>query len=365
MSRSRTPPSGDRRATVKTVAERAGVSVATVSRVLNGRLDSVTAGTRERVLEAARELSYVPNSVAVALRVGVTKTIGLIIPDISDSYFHQVARGVEDVAQEAGYAVVFCNTDRKVEKESLTLDLLRDKRADGIIFCGGGVDDEGHLQRRDWGTAKVVAIGPHVVDLPSIRVDDAAAIRAAVEHLAATGRRRILCIAGEPEWLVTQRRLAGYRAAVEELQLDDDPHLTMYAGFATEDGQRAVADAVRSKLSFDAVLAFDDDAALGALVALREASLRVPEDVSLVGCDDVPFARLATPSLTSIHWPLYDFGTTAARMVLDMLAAKPVPQVVEFPFELVVRASSSPEQPGNGRGAAAARAAGRPAKPRR
>jgi LacI family transcriptional regulator len=342
MTARRRSSTAERPVTVKTVAARAGVSVATVSRVLSGQTDVVTEATRIRVLEAAKALKYAPNPVAVALRKGVSNTIGLVIPDISDAYFHQVARGVEDVAQEAGYAVVFCNTDRKAEKEKLTLDLLRDKRADGIVFCGGGIDDEGHLLERDWGAAKVVAIGAHVVDLPSIRVDDAGAIDSAVQHLASTGRRRILCIAGSPDWLVTQRRVSGYQRAVRRLKLARERKLLVYAGFAHEDGRRAVADALADGLEFDAVIAFDDDAALGALVALREAGIAVPDDVSLVGCDDIPFARMAVPSLTSICWPTYDFGVTAARMVLDMLAGKDVAKVTEFPYELHVRDSSTP-----------------------
>lgn len=332
-------PSGAARVTVKTVASRAGVSVATVSRVLGGHADAVTDATRARVIRAADELGYQPNSLAVALRKGVTKTIGLIIPDISDAYFHLIARGVEDVAQEAGYAVVFCNSDRKVDKETLCLDLLRDKRVDGIIFCGGGVDDERHLQGRNWGAAKVVAIGPHVVDLPSIRVDDSSAIESAVSHLASGGRRRVLCIAGEADWLITQRRLAGYRAGVEHLALDADPALVSFYGFKSADGRRAVSEALAAGVQFDAAIAFDDDAALGAMAALRAAGRRVPEDVAVIGCDDIPFGSLAQPSLSTIRFPTYDFGTTAAHMVLDMLAGNDIERVVDFPFELCIRES--------------------------
>jgi LacI family transcriptional regulator len=342
MTKRRRAPgaAGDGPVTVKTVAFRAGVSVATVSRVLGGHADVVTDATRERVIRAVEELGYQPNPLAVALRKGVTKTIGLIVPDIADAYFHQVARGVEDVAQEAGYAVVFCNSDRQVDKETLCLDLLRDKRVDGIIFCGGGVDDERHLQGRSWGAAKVVAIGAHVVDLPSIRVDDSAAIEAAVAHLAAGGRSRVLCIAGEADWLVTQRRLAGYHAGVARLGLVADPALVGFHGFSGADGRRAITEALAAGLEFDAAIAFDDDAALGALAALHAAGRRVPEDVALIGCDDIPFASLVRPTLSTIRFPTYDFGTTAARMVLGMLAGSDVERVVDFPFELCIRESS-------------------------
>ncbi|HEV7956758.1 MAG TPA: LacI family DNA-binding transcriptional regulator [Marisediminicola sp.] len=327
--------------TVKTVAERAGVSVATVSRVLRGQMQTVTEKTRERVFAAARELNYTPHPVAVALRTGTSKILGLVIPDISDTYFHQVARGVEDVAQQAGYSVIFCNTDRNIEKESRTLDLLREKRVDGIIFCGGGVGGEAHLVGRDWSSAKVVAIGAHVIDLPSVKVDDASAIDAAVEHLAASGRQRILCIAGNVDWLVTERRVAGYKSAVERLGLVSQPELLSYAGFTSDDGRRAVERALASGVEFDAIIAFEDNAALGALGALREAGLDVPGDVSLMGCDDIPTGGLTTPTLSSIHWPTYDMGAAAARLVLDAIEGKPTPSGLEFPFELQIRESTT------------------------
>ena len=341
MGRRPRETSGSPSVTVKTVAERAGVSVATVSRVLRGQMETVTETTRERVFAAARELNYAPHPVAVALRTGTSKILGLVIPDISDTYFHQVARGVEDVAQHAGYSVIFCNTDRNIEKESRTLDLLRDKRVDGIIFCGGGVGGEAHLVGRDWSSAKVVAIGAHVIDLPAVKVDDASAIDAAVEHLAATGRERILCIAGNADWLVTERRVAGYQAAVERLGLASRPELLSYAGFTNEDGRRAVEQALAARVEFDAVIAFEDNAALGALAALREAGLEVPGDVSLMGCDDIPTGRLTTPTLSSVHWPTYDMGAAAARMVLDAIAGRPTPAGLDFSFELQIRESST------------------------
>jgi LacI family transcriptional regulator len=335
------PARRPRVSTAKAVAERAGVSVTTVSRVLSGHADVIPKETQDRVIAAAAELHYRPNSLARALREGKTQTIGLIIPDISDTYFHQIARGVEDVAQAAGYMVIFCNTDRLAEKEQSCLDLLYDKRVDGIIFCGGGLDGEKHLSSRDWPAAGMVMIGPHVLELPSVRVDDAAAIGSAVEHLAATGRRRILCVAGQPDWLITQERLAGYRAAVGRLGLDDNEDLVRYGGFTSAHGHDSVTQALAAGVVFDAVIAFDDYAALGALEALREAGRRVPGDVAIVGCDDIPFASLACPTLTSIRFPTYDFGTTAARMVLDMLDGKDVQHVIEFPFELRVRESTA------------------------
>jgi LacI family transcriptional regulator len=343
MSRRSHKTGDDSTITVKTVAERAGVSVATVSRVLRGQMDVVTDRTRERVMTAARELNYTPNPLAVALRTGVSKILGLVIPDISDAYFHQVARGVEDIAQQAGYSVIFCNTDRKIDKETRTLDLLRDKRVDGIIFCGGGVAGEAHLIDRDWSSAKVVAVGAHVIDFPSVRVNDGKAIEAAVEHLASTGRRRILCVAGNPDWLVTERRVAGYRAAVDRLNLVTHPGLLSYAGFASDDGKRVIQEALSSGLKFDGVIAFEDNAALGVLGALRDAGMSVPGDVSVMGCDDIPTARMTTPTLSSIHWPTYEMGAAAAHMVLDLIDGTPTERLLDFPFELRIRESSARE----------------------
>lgn len=326
--------------TARAVAERAGVSVTTVSRVLSGQATAIPQNTQNRVLKAARELRYRPNTLARALRKGTTQSIGLIVPDISDAYFHQIARGVEDIAQAAGCVVILANTDRIPERELACVNLLLDKRVDGIVFAGGGIDDDAHLTDTDWGATKVIVVGPHALPFPSVTVDDTAAIADGVRHLYDLSYRRILCLAGRENWLITQRRLAGYRQAVAELGLDDDPGLVVFGDFTETAGEELTAKTLASATPFDAVVAFNDYTAIGAVRAIRDAGLRVPDDIAVVGCDDIPVARMVHPALTTIGFSQYDFGRTAAELLLD---PSPIPADgnTTFPYELVIRDSTA------------------------
>lgn len=326
--------------TAKAVAERARVSVTTVSRVLNGRADAIPEGTRERVLAAARELGYRPNSLAVALRKGMTCTIGLLVPDISDAYFHQVARGVEDAAQSAGYMVFVCNTDRVADKEIAYVQLLDDKRVDAIIFAGGGVDEETHLTEYPWEHLWAVTIGPHRLPFPSIRVDDVRVLTTAVQHLVDEGCQRILCIAGQPNWLITQSRLEGYRRGLERAGLSWDPALVIHGEFSQSAGYTAARRTIAAGIQFDGIVAFNDYLAIGGMQALHEAGRRIPDDVAVIGCDDIPTASLVHPPLSSIGFPQYEFGRAAMRTILNMVAGKDVERETIFPYHIEVRASS-------------------------
>jgi LacI family transcriptional regulator len=325
--------------TAKQVAARAGVSVTTVSRVLNGRADAIPPETQRRVIRAATELGYRPNSLAVALRRGVTETVGLIVPDIGDAYFHQIARGVGDVAQPIGYGVLLTNTDRDPVREEAVVNMLLDKHVDGLIFAGGGVEGDTHLNDVAWGSTKVVMVGPHELDFPSVRVDDAAAVSSAVDHLVAIGRRRILCLTGQPSWLVSQERLAGYLRAIQAHGLEHDAALVMPGDFTRTSGQKRVQDALALGVRFDGVVAFNDYCAIGAVDALFDAGRRVPEDVAVVGCDDIPEAQLVRPTLSSISFSQYELGRAAAALLLDTADAHLALQTQ--PHTLSVRQSSS------------------------
>lgn len=329
--------------TAKAVAALAGVSVTTVSRVLSGHSDTFSPQTRERVQSAARELRYRPNSLATALRKGYTRTIGLLVPDISDAYFFQIARGLEDAAQRSGYTVMLCNTDRIADKERAYIEILTDQHVDAIVFAGGGVDDDEHLRDLSWDRIHVVTIGPHRLPFPSIRVDDAGTIELAVDHLVEQGCRSVLCIAGQENWLINQERLAGYWHAVARHRLAVDPALVVHGSFALESGRAAVDATIAAGVGFDGVVAFNDYTAVGAIQALQRHGLRVPNDIVVVGCDDVPISSLVSPGVTSVSFPQYDFGRAAMQIIRDLVAGKPVPPVTQFPHHLEVRDSSRPQ----------------------
>ena len=326
--------------TAKGVAQLAGVSITTVSRVLSGQDVAISKATRQRVLSAAKQLRYRPNSLAVALRKGHTRTIGLLVPDIADAYFHQIARGLEDAAQLVGYTVVLCNTDRDAAKERSYVELLADQQVEGIVFAGGGVDDDEHLVDFPWHEIHVVTVGPHRLACPSIRVDDAGTIELAVDHLVEQGCRRILCLAGRPNWLIHQERLAGYVRAVDAHGLERDQQLVRPGLFSVDEGYASVEAALRQGVHFDGVVAFNDYAAIGAVRAVAAHGRRVPEDVVVVGCDDIPVSSLVSPRLTSVSFPQYDFGRAAMEVVLDLAAGNTVEPVRQFPYHLEVRESS-------------------------
>lgn len=326
----------------KEVARHAGVSLTTVSRVLRGSgVDTIPESTRKRVIDAANAVGYRPNGLALALRRGVTETIGLVVPDISDAHFHRVARGVEDVAQKAGYGVLLTNTDRIVERETHAVNMLLDKRVDGIIFAGGGLEGDMHLRNVAWGRTRVVAIGPHDLDVPAVRVDDVRAVVDAVGHLAELGRSRILCLGGKPEWLTSRERLSGYRRAVAEHGLADDPDLITYGPFCRRDAEQRVKAAVGAGVRFDGIAAFNDYCAFGALSALTELGLSVPDEVAVIGCDDIPESELL--GVSSISFSQYAMGATAARLVLgeELDASETI-----LPHSLTIRRSSRPPDGG-------------------
>lgn len=326
--------------TVKTVANRAGVSPTTVSRVLNGKVDTIGEETQRRVMEAVRELDYRPNQLAVSLRMRSTRTIGLMVGDISDGYFHVLARGVEDTARAEGYQVILCNTDRDPAQEVRHVELLEEKRCDGIILASAAIDGDRHLKRRRWADAAVVLIGPHDLDFPTVSVDNRAAIEAAVRHLAGQGCTRLACLGRHPGWAVAEARVDGYRAGLAATGLAPDPALEWAGDFTFESGVTAIRQAFATNVAFDGLVALNDYAALGAIQALREAGRRVPDDVAVIGCDDLPIAAMVSPPLSSVALPVYDLGAAAMQLLLDTLRGNPVPSRLDYPFELRARASS-------------------------
>ncbi len=326
--------------TAKAVAELANVSVSTVSRVMNDRADDIAPATRARVQAAASKLRYRPNSLAAALRKGYTRTVGLVVPDIADDYFHAIARGVDDAAHRAGYTMVLCNADRSPEKERSTIRALYDQSVDAIIFAGGGLEDEAHLTDLPWDLTTVVTVGPHQLPFPNVRVDDVGTIKMAMRHMFDEGCRRVLCIAGMRTWQITAERLQGYREALEEQGIAYDESLVFEGEFRIESGRRSVEDALERGVEFDGVMSFNDYSAVGALQVLQERGLRVPDDVAVVGCDDILLASYVSPALTSVSFPQYDFGFRAMEMSLELIAGRPVDESVQLDYHLEIRESS-------------------------
>ena len=335
------------------VARRAGVSVATVSRVLSGSSHPVRPGTRERVLQAAEELDFRPNLLARALVTARTYTIAAIVHDISDPYFGEIVRGLEDAAREHGYHIFVCSSDRDPERELAYVKKLMSHRVDAIVFAGGGIEDAKYkrevnrlLDGFEGEGRAVVTLSPHSYRAPRISVDNAAASEAMTRYLIGLGHRRIATAAGPMEVRTARVRLGGYRRALEQAGIGYDPDLVEGANFSSEGGAVAAARLVERAPDLTAIFAANDVTALGVMAELNRRRLRVPEEVSVVGFDDIQAARYMSPALTTVRVPMYEVGREGVGLALSLIAGRRARGRI-MPFTLEVRESAAP--PARGR----------------
>jgi DNA-binding LacI/PurR family transcriptional regulator len=298
--------------------------VATVSRVVSGSPHRVSQETRSRVLAAVERLEYQPNLVARGLKKRITHTIGLIVPDISNPFFPAIARGIEDVANHAGLAVLLCNTDEDLDKERRYLTLLRERMVDGLIFATVGANTE-HLRmlRRQHVPAVLIARAPDGMEIDAVLVDNHRGAREATEHLLRLGHQRIAFIGGPAAVSPVKERQAGYRDALGGAGIRVDPTLIADGPFRADGGAMAVSELLRRGVRFTAVVAGNDLMAIGAMEELRRRGRRLPEDVAIVGFDDITFASLVEPPLTTVAQPTYRMGSLAMERLLELIAGGP------------------------------------------
>jgi LacI family transcriptional regulator len=332
---------GMKAATIRDVAERAHVSVASVSRVLNGA-GPVTEATRQRVMEAANALQYVPHSGARSLSTSKSQTIGVILPDLYGEYFSELIRGMDVAARPLGYHLIVSSSHDDAEEASAAIRSMRG-RVDGLIVLSPHLD-AANLAASLAGRLPILLMnGGADAGRPSIVVDNHGGAVRAVEHLVATGRRRIAHIAGPAGNLEAEARLAGYLDAMAAAGL---PTVVVDGEFTQTSGQMAGTELARREPRPDAVFAANDIMAVGAMLALQDAGLRVPEDVALIGFDDVPIASLVRPALTTLRIQIAETGRSALERLVRLInaagdtAADTACEVVRP--ELVVRPSSDP-----------------------
>ncbi|QYC43043.1 Ribose operon repressor [Nonomuraea coxensis DSM 45129] len=303
---------------IKDVAAHAGVSPGTVSNVLN-RPGKVAPATRERVEAAISELGFVRHGSASTLRAGHSRTIGLSVIDIGNPFFTEVAAGVEDVASDLGYAVILGNSAGSPDKEDRNLRVLAEHRVRGVLITPSG-EDPGRLDRlREHGISVVLVDHPaHRPDQCAVAVDDVAGGRAAVAHLLAQGARSVACVTGPLTIRQCVERRDGARAALRGAGLDPaELRVVEAATMTARAGEKAAAELLAAGALPEAVFCANDLLALGVLRALLRAGVRVPEDVALIGYDDIDFAAASTVSLSSMRQPTYQLGRIATELLLD------------------------------------------------
>ena len=332
--------------TIADVAKRAGVSKMTVSRVIN-HSGYTSQETRERVEQAIDELGYVPNVLARSLRFKKTRTMALVLTDITNPFFTTLARGVEDTASEQGFSVIFCNTDESEVDEAEYLNVLVQKQVDGLLLVPASCASKSAAFLQDRGVPFVVLDRR----LPDVRVDTVRgdSEQGAYEltrHLIALGHRRIAILSGPPEVTTSADRVAGYRRALGEVGAAETR--IYYGTFTQSGGYRMVQDALTIDPRPTALLAVNNFIAIGAVQALHEAGLRVPDDISVVTFDDLPYASIFEPFLTVANQPTYEMGRLATSLLLQRLAGEGPPDIQEIilPMELIVRRSSGPPPAG-------------------
>jgi LacI family transcriptional regulator, repressor for deo operon, udp, cdd, tsx, nupC, and nupG len=332
--------------TIIDVAARAGVSTATVSRVLS-RPERVSEPTRRRVLEAVRALDYVPNVAARTLRTLRAAKILLTVPDISNPFFASVIRGAEEAARDAGYAVVVGDTRHDPEVEDQYAGMLSRREVDGLIFLGHRLPASlAPLLGQPGAPPPIVNGCEYSPDLgvPSVHIDNAAASRDAMEHLIALGHRDIGVISGPAISPISRDRLAGARAVAQAHGLGERL-LVRVADYSAP----AACEATRELLSrrVTAIFCFSDEMALGAISAVGRAGLHCPRDVSVIGFDDLPFARFFEPPLTTIAQPKAMIGRRTVALLVDLLQGVHGPDRQEtLRHDLIVRASTGPARSG-------------------
>jgi len=333
--------------TIRDVAERAGVAPITVSRVINNS-GYVSEETRARVEAAIAELQYVPNSLARSLRFKRTDTLALVLTDITNPFWTTVARGVEDAASSQGFNVILCNTDESEEKQEEYLNVLLQKRVDGFLLVPARSTPEPIWQIQSQGVP-VVVLDRRIPDVQVdiVRGDSEGGAYELTRLLISMGHRRIAMLAGPKEVSTAADRVAGYRRALREAGLPEDLELAYYGEYTQEGGYHLAQRALAATPPPTALFAANNFIAIGALRALREAGLRVPDDVSLVSFDEIPPAFAIDPFLTVVCQPAYEMGQEATKLLLSRLSEEESgePREIVLPVKVIVRKSCGPVPP--------------------
>jgi LacI family transcriptional regulator len=322
---------------MREIARKLGVSTSTVSRAFS-KPNMVRPELRERILKMARELDYKPNRIARAMVLGQSDLIGLVVPDITNPFFPTIVRGVEDEARKHGLNLIVCNSDGHVAKEKQYLHSLHDLTVAGIIVASAS--------RRDAYVAELAAAMPVVVmdrrlsgsPVSQVNADNYGGSKAVVDHLVELGHRKLLYLSGPAMISTTEDRLRGFR---DQCCLHDVEFDVVRAGFGIDDGYGAMKQAWSTLDGTTGIVCANDLCAFGALARLAELGIPVPERVSVTGFDDIAFARIFSPSLTTVRQPAYEMGRLAVRAILDMRHGHVSLQPVVLPTELVVRDSTA------------------------
>jgi LacI family transcriptional regulator len=308
--------------TINDVAKLAGVSTTTVSHFINGTR-YISDDLRERVEAAITELGYRPNSLARGLRRGESKTIGLIVPDNSNPFFAEILRSIENIGYANGYSVILCNSDSDIQKEIAYTDLLFAKQVDGIVFIATNDSCE-HLQQLTDAGIPIVVIDRDIplIGTDVLLVDNFQGGYAATRYLIELGHRHIACITGPSKLTPSADRVNGYKKALAEAGIAENPQWLVAGDFQFQGGENGINQLLALPERPTAVFACNDMMALGIMRGMRKARLSVPREISVIGFDDIPLTSVVSPALTSIAQPVQEISRLAFELLIDRIQNK-------------------------------------------
>ncbi|MGI6096017.1 MAG: LacI family DNA-binding transcriptional regulator [Lachnospiraceae bacterium] len=326
--------------TIKDIAKLANVSPATVSRVLNNNTGFISEATKQKVLRIVKEQGYTPNPLARSLVTRQSYTLGAIVPDILNPFFSELIRGADDTAQKLGYSLILCNSDDNPEKEKKHIQFLSQRAVDGIILASGSVQtDSAYLDSFHIPVISIDRMMPQCDSLvASVSTDLEQCGYLPAAHFIQQGHTQIAFLCGRNTYEGNQKRYKGYCNALKEANIPLREELIKFRGFSHDAGYQMTKELLEQKVSFTAVSAMSDMLALGAMKALREANVRIPEDCAVIGCDDVFLSEMLTPPLSSVRRNNYDLAVKAVELIVSAIRQKEYHySEVIFPPELILR----------------------------
>jgi LacI family transcriptional regulator len=330
-----------KKVTIQDVAQAAGVSRQTVSRAINNR-DEISVETRTRIMAIVEQMGYRPSSIARGLATQHTRTLGLVIPDVANPFFSEVARGAEHAAYAEGYTVFLCNTDENPQRELAILQLLEEQRVDGVVLCSSRLDEEAlraMLTRHP--TVVLVNRQLEVSEVSTVLLEDKLGAQLLTQHLIDTGHQAIGFLAGPRASMSGSKRAEGYFATLTASALTHDPGWIHSCAPTVQGGHEAAQTLLIQHPELTALFCYNDLVAIGTLKACADLGRTVPDDLAIVGFDDIPLAALVTPPLTTCRVPRYEVGAQAMRLLLDHIngCTDACTEIILSP-ELIVRASA-------------------------
>ncbi|WP_291637446.1 LacI family DNA-binding transcriptional regulator [Clostridium sp.] len=328
--------------TMKDIAEMAGVSKATVSMVLNKKDTSISDSTRKKILKISEGMSYIPNSIARSLSTKKSGTIGIILPDITNPFFSEMARAIEDEAERLEYNLIICNTDNDIDKEEKYIGLLISKLIDGVIFMSGGKSNESITLLKN-NNVPFVLVDRYIEsykDYYGVFCLNKQGIKDGIKYLYENGKRKIVFVKGTENLEVSNQRLEGYIDAMKNYRIYEEKYI-FEGDFNVEGGKIATTKIINCFQNLDAIFYSNDMMALGGMKILLRNGYKIPRDISVIGFDNIHISEVIEPELTTISQPIYIMGKKACSILIDVIKGElPSEKQVYFETELIIRGTA-------------------------